>query len=244
GKVAANGPTITLQGDKILVTGSNRNNLNNKQFSLTRLTKDGNVDNSFGTNGRTILSFAPLDNNLYVNQMSGGAFYAAGSGVNKWGQNVAIISKFIVSPIQLCPPTASTSLVSNKSGTNYQWQVKTDSIFVNLSNNANYSGVTTKTLQLTNAPSSWNGYVYRCIVDGNYSSYSEITFADTWTGSISNTWENAVNWSCGVVPDANTDVIIEKGIIEINANTTIRSLQLNGSAKITVKAGVQFIILR
>jgi hypothetical protein len=33
----------------------------------------------------------------------------------------------------------------------------------------------------------------------------------TWTGTVSTAWENAANWSCGSVPDINTEVHIDAG---------------------------------
>jgi hypothetical protein len=48
----------------------------------------------------------------------------------------------------------------------YQWQVDTGSGFVNLSNGAPYTTVTTPTLNITGATIGMNGYLYRCIVSG------------------------------------------------------------------------------
>jgi CHRD domain/Secretion system C-terminal sorting domain len=45
----------------------------------------------------------------------------------------------------------------------YQWQVDNGGGFVNLSNDAIYSNVTTTTLNITAAPFSFNGYLYRCV---------------------------------------------------------------------------------
>ncbi len=61
-------------------------------------------------------------------------------------------------------------LASDISGNTYQWQQDTGSGFTNVVHNANLAGEATNTLQFTNTPASWNGYKYRCIVDGRYSS--------------------------------------------------------------------------
>lgn len=50
--------------------------------------------------------------------------------------------------------------------TTFQWQVNTGSGFNNLSNGAPYSGVTTATLTISNAPLSLNGNKYRCLING------------------------------------------------------------------------------
>ena len=63
-----------------------------------------------------------------------------------------------------------TSFTVAAAGTSptYQWQVSTDvgNTFTNLSNNSIYSGVTTPTLTITNPPTSYSGYIYRCAVTG------------------------------------------------------------------------------
>jgi len=140
-------------------------------------------------------------------------------------------------------PGGNYTLNSNITGLLYQWQYNNGSGFINLSNNANYSGVNNASLQLINIPSSWTRYKYRCQVDGNYSNVQEIRFIYYWTGAINNSWGNPGNWSCGSVPDANSDVIINSGTVIINSNVTIYSLQLNGSATITVNTPYTLHIL-
>lgn len=49
----------------------------------------------------------------------------------------------------------------------YQWQVNMGSGFVDLVNDATYSGVTTNTLTITNATRSLNGYSYKLVVKSN-----------------------------------------------------------------------------
>jgi hypothetical protein len=84
-------------------------------------------------------------------------------------------------------------------------------------------------------PSSWVGYKYRCRVNGTKSSReTTIKFSNKWTGAISQAWENPANWSCGKVPDINTDVIISTGPVVINSNVTIRSLKLDADVIFTV----------
>lgn len=130
--------------------------------------------------------------------------------------------------LQLCPPVASSSVSSNISGTTYQWQlsINNGNSFANISNGANYSGVTTGTLQLINLPSSFNGNIYRCVVNGANSEPRKIQFVNSWTGAVNTLWSNTGNWSCSVLPDANTDVIINSGTVLLNANGTCRSISL------------------
>lgn len=68
--------------------------------------------------------------------------------------------------VALCSVT-DTTLTSGITGTSYQWQVNNGSGFSAVSDNANYTGATTASLKISAIPESWNGYQYRCVVDGN-----------------------------------------------------------------------------
>ena len=187
-------------------------------------------------------------------------------GINRDGSNGALISStdYFVLPIgsssnvltsisylteipvpvttELCAPAASTVLKSDISGTNYQWQLNTGSGFVSIADNSNYIGTNIDSLKLNNIPSSWNGYQYRCLADGGASKTYTLKFINSWTGTLNNRWENAANWSCGSIPDSNTDVIINSGIVVINSNVTIRSLKINTGVNIIVNTGFKLLI--
>jgi len=143
-------------------------------------------------------------------------------------------------PVEICSGVAITS---NITGTNYQWQLSTDGvIFSNISNNSFYNGTDSLTLHFNNAPSSWYGYQYRCVVDGNYSNSYTLKFSNYWTGALNSTWENPGNWSCGTLPDANTDVVINSGTVIVNSNPTIRSLSLAPSVNFDVNSGFKLTV--
>lgn len=145
--------------------------------------------------------------------------------------------------IDLCAPSGSSTLSINIAGLNYQWQLNTGAGFNNIVDNVNYVNSNTPSLQLINIPSSWYGYKYRCVVDGNNSETYEIKFSDTWTGVADSDWNNSSNWTCGTVPDSNTDVIINSGVLVINSNVTIRSLKINPGANVTVNPGFKLVVL-
>lgn len=138
--------------------------------------------------------------------------------------------------VAVCPG-GNTSLTSIISGTVYRWQVNTGSNFVDITDNENYSRTETVSLQLTNLPSSWYGYTYRCVADGNNGDVYTIKFVNTWTGNAGSNWENPANWSCGTVPDGNTDVIIKTGSVILNSNASVRSFKVAASANFTVHPG-------
>ncbi len=139
-------------------------------------------------------------------------------------------------------PGGSTVFNINLAGTTYQWQLDTGSGFADISDNFNYSGTNTSTLQLSNMASSCRDYQFRCVVDGVSCNSVRLTFTDTWTGAVNTSWENPGNWSCSQLPDANTDVIINSGTVIVNSNPEIRSLQLNPTANFTVNPDSKFTI--
>ena len=143
-------------------------------------------------------------------------------------------------------PNANTIFVSNTRGSSYQWQLNTGSGFGNISDNSNYNGVSTENLSFTNAPSSWYGYQYRCLVNGNrYSDTSTLKFTAYWNGSAGTAWENTANWNCGNLPDANTDVIINSGVKfypVINTSTMCRSVRLNKDAFAAIISGILLLL--
>jgi hypothetical protein len=139
---------------------------------------------------------------------------------------------------------ANNTLVADAgvAGNTYQWQVSTNggTTYNNISNGALYTGVTANILTITNAPSTMYGYMYRCSVNGSTaaSQVATLKFTDTWTGAVSTAWETGGNWSCGTVPDANTDVVISTGTAQINSAVTVRSLNLTtGTTHLTVTSG-------
>jgi len=148
-----------------------------------------------------------------------------------------------ISTVQLCKG-ASSSFVSDVAGTTYQWQVNTDGTnFYSISNTANYGGTSTGTLQLTNIPSSFNAYRYRCVINGTKVSKTfYLQVANIWTGAISTAWENPGNWSCGTVPDANTDVVINAGTVVVSSNQSCRSFKINPGVSFTVNAGFKLTV--
>ncbi len=149
--------------------------------------------------------------------------------------------------IMLCPPVTNTVISSTLTGPSYQWQVSTDSVnYTNIINTGYYSGANSSALQLINLPSSSYGNLYRCVVNGSNSEVYRIFFQNSWlrwTGEHID-WEDASGWSCGTVPDANTDVIITNNAsIILNSNTTIRSLYISPGATLTIGAGFNLTVL-
>ena len=131
--------------------------------------------------------------------------------------------------LKLCPPMANTSIVSEVAGTSFQWQLNNGNGFFNLINDVNYSGTQTNTININNAPTSWYGYKYRCVTDGNIPADEYmLTFYTEWVGNGSSSdWHTASNWSCNAVPDINTDVLIERITdVTVQSNAACRKIIL------------------
>jgi|GEM_PF-2629075 PQQ-dependent dehydrogenase (s-GDH family) len=151
-----------------------------------------------------------------------------------------IIAFKYIGQVYSCRNAADTFIAPTAGGNVYQWQVNTGSGFTNISNGATYLGVTTNTMILLVADTSMYGYQYRCMITNGsvtYSPTSTLKFADTWTGAISTAWENPGNWSCGLVPDSSSDVVINFGTVVVNSAVAIRSLYINPTVSLTIQPG-------
>ena len=140
------------------------------------------------------------------------------------------------STIFFCVPDTAT-------GNSYQWQVDMGAGFTNVSNE-DYDGSLADTLMLTGFPTSYYGYKYRCIITNNsvstISGEQYLIIQSEWTGAVSNAWDDAANWSCNVVPDANTDVVI-KYIATfqpiVNSNAFCRGIRLEPATNVIINGG-------
>ncbi len=138
--------------------------------------------------------------------------------------------------LSLCPPSSSFTLTSETANaTNYQWQVNDGNGYADLSDNSYYTGTKTSTLHLNNIPSTWYSYRYRCFADTTTYKTFTAKFSDMWTGAIDRAWENPKNWSCNILPDGNTDVIINSNNPPIlNSNASCKSLNLKSGSNATL----------
>lgn len=196
------------------------------------------------------MSYQWYINNVPIDRLFGGTSrsYIATSTGNYTVNVKSIYGCSVVSPKfyyvvkqSLCPG-GSTTISSSISAPGYQWQQDTGAGFVNISDNGFYSGTQSQLLQLSNVPSSWYEYRYKCSTSYGSSKVIGIRFINKWTGQVNGTWENPSNWSCGQVPDADSDVVIDGGTVVIASDVTIRSLTLDPSVQLTVQPGNALIV--
>ncbi|MEP7164662.1 MAG: GEVED domain-containing protein [Ferruginibacter sp.] len=108
---------------------------------------------------------------------------------------------------------------------------------MNAGSNASIAGYNTDILN--------NPRIFNSLVDmGAYEIQSlPGLVTNTWTGSVSNIWENPLNWSLGVLPNPCTKVIINSGTVVLSSNTTIYNLTIGVGVILTVHTGYNLTIL-
>jgi hypothetical protein len=160
----------------------------------------------------------------------------------------------LITGVTICPTatnTASFTFLSIGNNTNFQWQVDPNTgTFSNVTNGTRYSGATTKTLNIMNAPDSMYGYKYRCVCTGGVpvtSSTRTLRFGVTWVGGTAGNltnWNTTSNWSCSVVPDSNVDVIIPPTSNQpiITGNYTCHSVLVKPGATLKVNTGFKLTV--
>ena len=186
------------------------------------------------------------DTTFYISAVVGsgttGNITVVKSGATAISADIFTIITTANDTLSLCPG-GNASLASSLSGNAYQWQINTDTGFTNLTVFGPFAGVQTPNLELNNIATIYNGAKLRCRVNGNlFSKTTVLKFISTWIGSLNTTWENAENWGCGQVPDANTNVIIYNGPVIISNTTTVKSITLKPGVTITVEAGAALLI--
>ncbi len=150
--------------------------------------------------------------------------------------------------IKLCPgDTLRLQTVFN--GIFFQWQINTGNGFTDLADDSVFYGTDTRTLTIPNVPSGIQKYQFRCVVNtlSNATLINEpfaIQTSNTWIAySNSRNWHLASNWSCGKVPDGNTDVVIPGGkYVELTMNGTCRSITISPSANFTVRSPARLTV--
>lgn len=134
--------------------------------------------------------------------------------------------------------------ISPQKGKSYQWQQNSGSGFQSITNNTIYTGANSIALILNKPPTTWYGYLYRCVVNTGSGIVNTVpdtlTFSTEWTGKSNIAWENITNWCCGIMPDSNTNVLIRKDAVFypiIVNDSKVRSLKLDSSSTVILAAG-------
>lgn len=169
----------------------------------------------------------------YVKKLNGGGI-GTGSGLNKGPFALAI---------NTCPGTDRV-FTASLAGDSYQWQINSGNGFINIADNSSYSGTGSNILSVITPAGTAYGNIFRCqVTNANnvlFTPEMVMKFESKWTGTISTDWNQPENWSCGVLPDANTDVVVAAGTpfnLEVNINATCRSLRLMPNCIASIASG-------
>ncbi len=115
---------------------------------------------------------AGMNNNLYRCVVSGAAGCAS-SNSNAAVLTVNTAPNITGQPLNstICvSQTTSFNVTANGTGLSYQWQESVTGCggpWANVTNGGVYSGATSATLTITGAPTTMNGYGYRCVITGS-----------------------------------------------------------------------------
>jgi hypothetical protein len=215
-------------------------NLPISQASITVSDSTGAVVANRTSQGSSSMSFQslPVRAGMYSVLVSGLAEGTSWQSPYAW--------KATVSELGICSGT-SRHYDAGMAGNTYQWEVNTGSGFTPVSNSTIYNGANSRTLQINQPPTNWYGYRYRCRVNGSMlSAESTLKFSARWIGLSDDRWENPSNWSCGVVPDAKTDVYVYAGAPHpptIRNTVSCRALYLRSGSTVTVQANAALQVL-
>ncbi len=239
---------VAFQADqKILLSGTTGNNLVPEgDYFLMRLFSNGNFDSSFGVDGKMTYPTYGESNVLTIHDSS---IYLSGwSGGNPMFTTMVIKNNGVpLSPYvyKMCPGSSNLALFADFESNTYQWQVSNNNtIFQNLTENTNYQGVNNSMLSISNISSAFNENSYRCISPGDTSKIFSINIENTWTGNVSNNWNDPGNWGCGQVPDSNTNVRILSGSVILNNPVSIHSLEVSKPAAVLLTSGNKLSVLK
>jgi serine protease AprX len=151
----------------------------------------------------------------------------------------------VVSERNICPNSPTYFSVNTIAGYSYKWQVNNGNGFIDiLPATTFYAGSNTNTLLLLNVPANFYGYQYRCIQTNGANAITSnpitLKFSTTWLGTINTAWEEAGNWSCGMVPTANMDVVIKNTTTNnpiVSSAAICKSLSTLPNVAVTVTNG-------
>lgn len=155
-----------------------------------------------------------------------------------------IVQCNMITERKICPNTNTYLSADSIAGYTAKWQVDNGNGYVDIVNNGMYSGANTRVLLLNNIPAEFYGFKYRSVQSNGINTVTStpiaLKFTSTWTGASSNAWEDAGNWSCGVVPDQYIDAVItsQSPVFPlVSSNASCHSLMSSPGASVTVKAG-------
>jgi hypothetical protein len=198
-------------------------------------------------------------NPLYAGKLGAGRLnaQAAVQLASGWATNPMAVTLQPVGTSATVGSTIQLTSASTSSFPVYQWQIDSSGIFVNLNNNATYSGVKTATLTISGVSLLLNNKSYRCVMTsgycqaisdpatlsvsvGNIPGDVETIYGDTTlcVGAISSFWINSVpgatsyNWTISgvssIVSGQGTDSI-QVAVYDSSVIITVTPVNVTGN---------------
>jgi hypothetical protein len=133
------------------------------------------------------------------------------------------------------------TLTGPPGASSYQWQVNQGSGFFNLFNGGVYAGVTSRTLTVNSIPTAASGYQYRVVINGSATQPS-LTLRFVTYAKNNGAWNSTATWEGGLIPDVNTDVILDDVSVNVNVNASVRTLTLSPSVQLNVLSNFNLTI--
>lgn len=170
------------------------------------------------------------------NDQGGGLFETTGSGRLMIQAIINSAPILNTEPVEICPG-GNALLIEKGQGGVYQWQIDSGKGFQQISDAGIFAGSDNDSLTLTGIPSAWYGYKFTCLVDGIPGAAKSLRVVTKWVGRIDQNWSQPLNWSCGLLPDENTDVIITNGTVRIENPEQCRSLFTSPAVSMKILGG-------
>ncbi|RVT77394.1 T9SS type B sorting domain-containing protein [Flavobacterium sufflavum] len=168
-------------------TGSNSTDTDNDGIKNYRdLDSDNDLCNDVIEAGFTSANNNTLGNLFPPTVNINGVVTSRTNGYTTPNPNYSIAAPIIITNQPIVPPTClnqNTSItISDNGGNSYQWQVSTNgTTWNNLTNNGNYSGVTSNKLNISSVNQTMNGYKYRVVLNKTGNSCGLISNETTLT---------------------------------------------------------------
>lgn len=159
------------------------------------------------------------------------------------------VNVMIADTIRACKLAAIT-ITSGITGTTYQWEWDSYGYFSEIpeANSQLYNELITGTHSpvLNLVGINIAGRLIRCRVNGTlFTNNIYIKSTAYWNGAVDTNWTNPLNWSCGQVPDPQTEVIIPEGtgrIPSVNIDASCKRLFMRKNTQVIVMPGMNLRI--
>jgi hypothetical protein len=253
-------PTGTISGTTPACASTSLNFSGTATAPIVNYWQTSATGTSTINSAATNLSVA-TSGNYYVRAYNSTTMCWSAGAIGPYGVTINPVQNITTQPTNssiVAGANSSFSVVASNA-TSYQWQVDMGLGFNNITNVAPYSNATTATLNITNTPLTFNGYIYRCIVNGTSpcvainsvsATISVTALAPFFRSNVANgNWNTASSWQSSTdnltwitsasVPDNNAVAItIRNGFnINSNGNITADDITIETGAILTISLG-------